>query len=153
MEIVNEAIQRCLDGRRRWNEENPPELGAFLCGVIRGLPSDMKKMSRRDKVDLDGVAVDAARDTRISDDGEVDGPDDAWTPICEAVAACAEGDPALESFYLAVLDSNTKREEIAATLGWSPADVTAARVKLQRRLLSKFPNEFASAKRRRRSSP
>lgn len=155
MDLVNTALERCLDGRRRWDDEAPPELGAFLCGVIRSLSSDEKKMFRRDKVEFDSVAVDAAGDTRINDDGEMDGMDegmDEASIIADAVEACATGDAELESFYLAVLDGNTKREDIASALGWLPGEVTAARIKLQRRLLKRFPKEFTSAKQRRRSS-
>ena len=150
-QAVNTAIERCLEGRRRWNEDAPPDLVAFLCGVIRSVVSDEKKMASRDKAVRDPAAVDAAVDPK-TDDGETGGIDSDRSAVCDAVEACAKGDEVLESFYLSVLDGNTKREDIAANLGWPPEAVTAARNKLQRRLLKRFPNEFASAKKRRRSS-
>jgi hypothetical protein len=151
-QAINIAIERCLDGSRRWNDDDPPEFGAFLCGVIRSIISDERKKVRRSKLDFDEASVAGAADPRSDGDGQSDGADEGRTAICAAVEACTRDDEALESFYLAVLDGHTKREDIAAALGWTPDAVTAARVKLQRRLLKKFPQEFASAKARRRSS-
>lgn len=150
-QAVNTAIERCLEGRRRWNDNDPPDFLAFLCGVIRSVVSDEKKMACRHKTDPDPDAVDAATDPTTEHD-PADGLDADTSAVCDAVEACAKGDDALESYYLSVLGGNTKREAIAEDLGWSSEAVTAARNKLQRRLLKQFPQEFASAKKRRRSS-
>jgi hypothetical protein len=152
MEAVNEGVQRALDGRRRWNDDSPPELEAFLCGVIRSLVSDERKAFRRDKTVLDGETADAAPDpTPLRDGDESDGEDDV-RPICVAVEACARGDEDLELFRLAVLEGSPKREAVAAVLDWPPERVSAARTKLQRRLTARFPEEFASAKKKRSAS-
>ena len=62
------------------------------------------------------------------------------------------GDSRLEELYLAIsVEGHTKREDIAEALGWSVDDVTAARVKLQRRLVSQFPELFSKARKRKAS--
>ena len=66
--------------------------------------------------------------------------------ICATVEACLKGDETLELLYLAILDGNVKREAIAEALGWSVDEVTAARNKLQRRLVAQFPAKFAAYK-------
>ena len=67
-----------------------------------------------------------------------------------AFEECVKGDEKLELLYLAVLDGNVKREEVAAALGWTVDEVTAARIKLQRRLVAQgFPALFASYKKTR----
>lgn len=147
METINVAVERCLQGTRRWNEDNPPELGAFLCCVIKSLVSDERKAFRRDKTDLVGEEIEDA-----ADPGDALDEDEGRSAICDAVEACTGGDEPLQLFRLAVLDGHTKREDIGKALGWSPEQVTAARIKLQRRLMSRFPVEFAAAKSKRRGS-
>jgi hypothetical protein len=93
----------------------------------------------------------ADKDPRTEDDDSPDDSDEGRSAVCDAVEACVKDDAALESFYLTVLDGKTKRDDIAESLGWSPDAVTAARTKLQRRLLKQFPQEFACAKKRRSS--
>jgi len=158
MEAIDLAVERCLTGERRWDEESPPELAGYLCGVIKSLISDERKAFRRDKADLVGEAIlevpDPVRRQGLdaiagaSDDDD----DEGRTAICAAIEACAEGDETLQLFRLAVLDGNTKREDIASALGWSPDQASAARIKLQRRLTSRFPQEFAAIMRKRRAS-
>lgn len=154
MDVVNTAIERSCDGRRKWNETNPPELVAFLCGVIRSLVSDERKMFKRERTLADVEAIDAAVDSAAlpgsADDDEAE--NDGRSAICFAVESCTKGDEMLELFHLAVLDGKTKREDIAAALGWSVDQVSAARTKLQRRLIKRFPEEFAAAKKKRRTS-
>lgn len=151
-EAVDIAVERCLTGRRRWNEENPPDLAAFLCGVIKSLVSDELKAFTRDKADLVGGDIEEVADPAAT--GGFDGVDEAdgTSAICDAVEACVKGDEDLELYRLAVLDGNTNRDDIAAALGWAPAKVSAQRIKLQRRLLSQFPGEFAAIKNKRRAS-
>jgi hypothetical protein len=155
MGAINIAIDRCMTGQRRWNDDDPPELGAFLCGVIKSIISDEFKKSKRDPVDLAGETIVEHADptssgVRVADEDEAE----KLSAVCAAIEACAHGDEDLEMFRLAVLEGegNVKRESIAATLDWTPERVTAARVKLQRRLIKKFPAEFAAAKKKRRAS-
>lgn len=126
MDAVDVALERCLDGSRRWNEAAPPELGAFLCGVIKSIVSDERKKLSRDKADLAGDTIEEVVDPSES---MAAADEDSVSAVCAAIEACVQGDEDLELFRLAVSDGNTKREHIAAALGWTPDQVTAARIK------------------------
>jgi hypothetical protein len=140
-QVINTAIERCLEGRRHWSEACP-DLEVFMKGVIDSTVSASKKASVRDKV-------------RLSEDGEVESFEERASVEDDLVAeaglrgiraafeACLDDDPKLQELYLAILDGNVKREEIAEALGWDAKEVSAARIKLKRRLLSKFPEKFA----------
>jgi hypothetical protein len=150
-QVINDAIERCLEGSRTWNVDAPPELGAFLCGVIKSITSTERKKEVRSKLDLieDGAA--SARDPALTVD-ELLQQEEGRAAICASIELCVEGDDKLELLYLAILDGTVKREEIATALGWTLNDVSAARIKLQRRLVAKFPEQFASHKKARVSS-
>ena len=133
-QLVNTAVEHCLDGTRAWDPA-AVDLAGFLRGVIRSLTSsERKKHVRAPRV--------------VSSEALEHDPSPAGNPEREAIeeegraallstfAEAARGDPDLEALYLAVIDGATKREDIAASLGWDPARVSAARIKLQRRLAS-----------------
>ena len=50
----------------------------------------------------------------------------------------------VDEFTFRLNDGNVKRQDIANALGWTTEQVSAARIKLKRRLLSKFPETFAT---------
>ena len=153
MEAVNLAVDRCLLGGRQWDEENPPELAAFLCFVIKSLVSDERKAFRRDKTDLVGEAIEEQGDLApVEPLDATSDEDEGRSAICAAVEACTEGNEDLQLYRLAVLEGHTKREDIANTLGWAPQRVSDARIKLQRRLKSQFSKEFAAITNKRRAS-
>lgn len=145
-DLVDLAIERCLAGKRHWKKQSGySDLEWFLRGVIKSLLSAAVKADKRDQADLDDegnvdrvdVATDSARMECIE--------------VVEVIESCASDDEDLSAFYLTVLDGHTKREDIAAALGWDVARVTAARVKLQRRLESRYPDKFGEMKKRRSS--
>lgn len=149
-EVINLAIDKCLIGSRNWNEDDPPELGAFLCGVIKSISSISRKKRKRDRTDsIEDIGPDAADPAPSIESvlGEAD--DEGRRAVRAAFEACVKGDDKLESLYLAIIDGNLKREEIAKALGWTPDEVSAARNKLQRRLVAQFPAQFASHKKTR----
>lgn len=147
-EMINEAIDRCLTGVRTWNADDPPELGAFLCGVIKSITFTEKKKEVRSKVDhVEEVGVGAPGPAPSVLDALEE--EEGTRAICATVEACLKGDEKLELLYLAILDGNVKREAIAEALGWSVDEVTAARNKLQRRLVAEFPGKFAAYKKTR----
>jgi hypothetical protein len=149
-EVINDAIDRCLTGSRTWGTDDPPELGAFLCGVIRSITSISRKKLRRNKADsVEDIAVDLADPTPSVERILADEDDEGRRAVLAAVEACVKGDDKLESLYLAIIDGDLKREALASTLGWTPDEVTAARNKLQRRLVAQFPAQFASFKKTR----
>ncbi len=147
-ELVDVAIGQCLEGERHWyRSSHYSSLEYFLRGVIRSLLSSAVKADGRDKTDLDeqGV-VDPPAETPAPDSRILD---EARTAIVAAVECCANDDAELSDFYLAVLDGHTKRDDIATALGWDVDRVTAARVKLQRRLEKRHPDLFGDRKKRR----
>jgi hypothetical protein len=149
-EVINDAIDRCLAGSRTWNDDDPPELGALLCGVIRSITSISRKKKKRNKTDsLEDTAVETADPSPSIESTLSDADDEGRCAVRAAVEACVKGDEKLESLYLAIVDGNLKREEIATALGWTPEEVSAARNKLQRRLMAQFPAQFSSHKRTR----
>ena len=146
-EVINEAIDRCLTGSRTWNEDDPPELGAFLCWVIKSISSISRKKKKRNKTDsFEDVGPDAADPAPNIESVQSEAEDEGRRAVRAAFEACVKGDDRLESLYLAIIDGNLKREEIAAALSWTPDEVSAARNKLQRRLVAQFPAQFASCK-------
>jgi hypothetical protein len=147
-ELVDLAIERCVAGKRHWKKQSGyTDLESFLRGVIKSLVSSAVKADKRDQADLD-------------DDGDVDHVDAATdvglesirTELVAAIESCASDDEDLVAFYFAVVDGqHTKREDIAAALGWDVSRVSAARIKLQRRLEKQYPDMFGDMKKRRAS--
>jgi hypothetical protein len=148
-QAVNTAIERALT-TREWDPEKVDLLG-FLRGIIRSLTSTERKAEVRAKQRIAGraeelvIPVDSHEDEIIDEEGQHE--------LCEAVESCTTGDADLEAFYLAIIDGNVKREAIAEALGWDVDRVTAARIKLQRRLVRTAPELFADVRERRRRGP
>jgi DNA-directed RNA polymerase specialized sigma24 family protein len=144
-DVVNEAIDRCLTGDRKWNPA--VNLETFLRGVVKSVISTAKKSDGRRKeqplgADIDDVPAPPPDDCK----GE-----EGRSAILDAAAACAQDDPDLSDLYVIVAseDGPTKREDLAEARGRSTDRVTAARVKLQRRLLSRYSELCQDAKQRR----
>jgi hypothetical protein len=147
-EVVNIAIERCLDGQRK-TFTAADDLETFLRGVIRSVVSDTKKGAVRGKATpTEDAGLNTSSDEPLADEILAE---NGRSDILAAAAACAEGDPALETLYLTVLEGYVKRDDLAEVLGWSAAEVTAARNKLQRRLLAEWPALFSKYKQRRPS--
>jgi hypothetical protein len=138
-ELVTEAVKRAYGGERNWNEDEPPELVAFLRGVIKSISSDIKKEWVRHPLDYlpeipeSSLLTHSENETQTADDQRIRNIEDA-----------IGDDPDLESFYLAVLDGQTKREDIAAYLQWTPEKVSVVRKKFNRRLNSAAPKDSKS---------
>ncbi len=152
MDIVDLAIERCLSGDRKWSlDSRCDDLELFLKGVIKSLAHSAKKSAARQKVELsvDNRKPPAAVTNAVTVTVEAsDDDDDGESAVSSAVAACADGDADLEAYYLAVLDEE-RRGDVASLLGWNPARVSAARTKLQRRLISQSPELFGGLKKKR----
>ena len=113
--------------------------------MIKSLASTAVKTDTRNPVDVD---VDGDVDQLPPDGATVDVVE---SKIVAAIEVCASDDEELTSFYLAVLDGHTKREDIASALDWDVAKVSRVRVKLQRRLETQHPDLFGELKKRRAS--
>jgi hypothetical protein len=145
-QIVHTAIEHALTVRE-WNPE-AVDLTGFLRGIIRSLTSSERKKEVRaktfPKADLEEyLLVAESHESELVDE-------EGYRELCAEVEACTADDPDLQALYLAVIDGNVKRETIAEVLGWSVDRVTAARIKLQRRLVKKAPQRFADVRERRR---
>lgn len=158
-QLVNSAVLGCLDGSRRWDPE-AVDLAGFLRGVIRSLASSEKKKAVRAKTDargdltlgsVGGMNGDAsgAQLIRIQDSAESElVREEGRRAILRSIEACIDGDDDLRALYRVVIEEGaTKRDEIARLLGWSPSRVTAARIKLQRRLVRHAPDTFSPPRR------
>jgi hypothetical protein len=151
-DIVNQAIERCLSGDRQWSFDSQcDDLEVFLKGVMKSLVHSAKKSAARQKLNL---FVDNPRPPAVvvtsAVDPVVDDADDGDSEIMDAVATCADGDPDLEAYYVAVTEEET-RGDVASHLSWPSTRISAARTKLQRRLIVQFPALFCGLKKRRAS--
>lgn len=146
-QLVNSAVEACLDGSRVWNPD-AVDLAGFLRGVIRSLTSAAKKSAVRSKThaqaDFEGLVPLGAspEDDAVEEEGRVE--------ILASLEVAVAGDPDLKALCGAILDGATKREELADALGWRAERVTAARIKLQRRLVQRAPHIFVPALEKRR---
>jgi hypothetical protein len=148
-QVINTAVVRCLEGRRHWSD-SCADLEVFLKGVVDNLVWTAKKAALRDKAaPAPDAGVEAADDCPSAED--MLAAEQGRAAICAAFEACVDDDAKLEDLYLAILDGHVKRDDIARTLGWSSEQVSAARVKLKRRLLAKFPQMFATTKKTSKS--
>jgi hypothetical protein len=149
-QLVNAAVEVCLDGTRVWDPK-AVDLGGFLRGVIRSLASSERKKEFRAKTyatqDMSKhfEPLDSAEDDVVGEENR--------RSILATVEECIGDDADLRALYLAILEGHTKREELAAVLNWKADRVTAARIKLQRRLIRAAPERFAATRERQRRSP
>lgn len=127
-ELMSEALTRIMEGRRVWRQAGEVPLAAFVKGVMRSIANEWleEHFSPADEdfvacLDADEVPPDVEDETT---------PD----PRLGGIEAAVAGDADLESYYLAVLDGPLKREQLAASLGWSTEKVSVVRKKLRRRL-------------------
>lgn len=149
-QIVNMAVEACLDGSRSWDPERV-DFPGFLRGIIRSLTSSEKKSAVRSKTharsDFERIVPLAAspEDEALEEEGR--------RKILGTIEEAIGDDADLRALHGAILDGAVKREEIAASLGWSAERVTAARIKFQRRLVRLAPDQFApTLEKRRRTS-
>lgn len=131
-QLVNTAVEHCLDGTRTWDASNV-DLAGFLRGVIRSLTSsERKKHVRAPRVMSDDSL---AYEPSPRGDPERDAiEEERRAALLARFEGATADDPDLRALYLTILDGVTKRDDLAAALGWTPERVSAARIKLQRRL-------------------
>ena len=145
-QLVNSAVEACLDGSRTWDPA-AVDLPGFLRGVIRSLTSSEKKKSVRARTDAREDFEPVAGAAPSAEERAVEEEERAL--LLRTIEAAAEDDPDLRALCGAILDGAVKRVELAAALGWSVDRVTAARIKLQRRLVRRAPERFAAARTKR----
>lgn len=158
-QLVNTAIEHCLDGSRKWNPD-AVDLPGFLRGVIRSLLSAAKRFDATHRV---LAASDADIERAAAPDGSPEEEllaEERQRELLDGFEDCIRGDPELLALYAVILEGTTKREEIAAALGWSADRVSVVKKKLQRRFLRRGSQDarargeldFATRRRARRAS-
>jgi hypothetical protein len=146
-QLVQTAVELCLDGTRHW-DSTAVDLPGFLRGIIRSLTSSEKKKDVRAKTD---AKPELDQYFEATDSPEIEAvEDEERRELLKTLEACTDDDADLKKLYLVILEGHTKRDDIAAALGWTADRVTAARIKLQRRLVRRAPEQFGEARERRR---
>jgi hypothetical protein len=122
-------------------------LGAFLCGVIKSEISNSRKTWVRAQT---VPSADAGEQTPSTGPSPEDLEEaEASRVFYDGVSACTKDDEVLGMLLLAIEGGAVTRAEIAAELGWTPEQVSAARIKLQRRVLERFPERFDAYRKKR----
>jgi hypothetical protein len=126
-EVVDAAIDSCLSGARVWPEGVPLE--GFLRGVIRSVVSHWREQAEGLPVTAldeiaEGVAAPSSRRDAVL----------AARRLLRAVERELADDADLSALLANMAGPATTRAERAVELGWTPARVTAAYVKMNRRL-------------------
>lgn len=149
-QLINTSIELALDGTRKW-DPSAVDLPGLLRGIIRSITSSERKKFVRSRTTTNSEIVehhpglfDSAEDEALAEEERV--------LLLQTLAAATADDPDLVLLYTTILEGTTKREAIAETLGWSVARVTAARIKLQRRLVRQAPEQFEAVRDGRRRS-
>ncbi|MET4260037.1 DNA-directed RNA polymerase specialized sigma24 family protein [Bradyrhizobium sp. S3.12.5] len=125
-DLVNEAMERILSGRRPW----PCELdwGAFFNGVMRSIADQWRKEDRR---------VPLAEDVGAEFDGPAPGPDlEAADLVGRMRDALAEDMPAREMFEHLLVDRD--RDEIQFAVGMDETAFDTVRRRMFRHLRLAF---------------
>ena len=127
-EVLSEAVRRVLSGQRNWIKGHEGDIERVLCSTMRSVVMDeVKKVRRRgpltDEADLHEHSGETT--SKASDDD---------APIVNLAKEAAGDDEDCQLYLLAVDEGNTKREDIAAALEWTPEKVSVIAKKLQRRI-------------------
>lgn len=148
-DLLSEMVAKLLSGERKWNAAI--DLYWFLHQGMRSIANgERKKLARREpKRDVMRVHLESgAYDQRQQESRLLFA--ESTERIEERVALAAKGDPELVLYASKVERS---RRLTAEALGWSVDRVTAARIKLQRRMAVLFPEHQPKRRGPRKSVP
>lgn len=142
MDLVQEAVVRTLNGRRRWNPERVPDLERFLGETVRSIAHSYRKQGvRRGPSHDDDIKPEQRGRLGL---GATPGrkPDEILTSkeACEQLESdlllAAGDDDELLSLIQELFDGAAKPREVAEALGWGLEKTYAVFRKLRRRLTS-----------------
>lgn len=141
-DFVKETIIKILDGTRKWNKDNNPDIVSALRGHIKSVISSYFRKKEHQ------VTTKTLFDCNDDDEPAVDIEDESLsiekiTELKETVAAIKNligNDVALQDLLMCFEDGITKRKEIAELLEINPSEVTN-RLKRLDRLLKDFKKE------------
>lgn len=131
-DLVQEAMLRFLDGSREWNPKIALEV--FLMGIIRSLASTRAKSQVRIPVQLVDDHDSPLFGSTPPEQGidEILIREESERRFFEIASEAVVGDPELTDYFRHA-DAGS-RADVSKALGWDPSRVTAARIKLQRRM-------------------
>jgi RNA polymerase sigma factor (sigma-70 family) len=149
-DLVQEAITRVYEGRRRWDKMKLPDFGVFLNGIIKSLISHVVERSKKfpsepllweegsDKnfaVSPDGHIVSAALIPQPADEALIEA--ERLKPIMDALALVESESDEMGLLILCIRDGMTKPSEIAAETGLDLKTVYKLKERLKERLKNK----------------
>ena len=143
-DLLQEALTRFLEGRRRWPVNVPPVV--VVKNAMHSIASDARKRAEFGLIDeavalADGAPTDES-DARPQVQGKVTiTPEDELSGKEQLVAIYAHvaGDEDLEMLVMAWADG-LRGDDAAQTLGWDKKKYEAARKRLERRLKALDPD-------------
>ncbi len=141
-DLVHSAFEAYLAGNRKWDPSKTNFIG-FMIGTVRSLRSVKAKSHAR----LAALSSVPAQQSKNSEDYYLNA--ETLSYLSGLIDSCVADDQDLKSLWLAVKDGCVTRSELASSLCWTADRVSAARIKLQRRLLKSFPETFSEYKCRR----
>lgn len=127
-DVLQESVTRFLEGKRNTFDPTRGELAAYIRGICKSVLSTWIKHSIRGYYIESPVTYEFERP-----DLEFENNENAKVLFTSALLA-ANSDKSLVNFAEAILYGAYKRKDIAEDLGWSEKAVSAARIKLQRRM-------------------
>lgn len=129
-QVIGTVVQRCLEGRRRWNPGNVDLIG-LLRGAIRSVIS--AECARRHRAAQTVAALTVRVEQEPSrEDTLID--EETRAEALSRVIASGMGDADTARYLQVALHSNhMTRKELAARLGWTPQRVSRVRRRLLRR--------------------
>jgi DNA-directed RNA polymerase specialized sigma24 family protein len=130
-DLLNEAIQRAMDGRRRWSRSH--DLLTFMSGTMRSIADEWRRKARRESPTApDELAVLAPASASTQETAVI------LADLLEKVGAALGGHPpSLAVFTLRMMGAT--RREICAELGIDDTEFDSAYRRAQRELLRLFP--------------
>jgi hypothetical protein len=132
-ELVSEAVQRVLSGKRVWNREGTEDALDFLASVIRSLISGFrKKYPEQFKPAItpeDAEILGLLRPKVL----EIEEKMDLESFVTELIAEL-QGDPQLLTVFERVVFGGEEPKAVAASLDLQPSEIYAVRKRLNRKI-------------------
>lgn len=129
-DLVEQALELTLDGRRPWDQAKFPDITAHLKWVIRSLVSNLATSS-------DNARLSGLPENEDGTEAELPAPEEldegAAGELRERLRSAAQDDPLLVK-VIALLGEEKRPEEIAAALNLTRRDIYRLTRKLRRRL-------------------
>ena len=154
-DLVNDALMKAMDGRRKWNKAVSPNLEQFLCSIIN---SDVNHLASSVDNAMGRRQLSSTNDPVITYEVPDTTPDTLlvvldreWQHRFDAAAAKElNGDAFLTELLDCIKNGITEPGEIAIMMGKSVDEVNNAKKRLQRRL-NALDSRTKPPKRRTRS--